>query len=77
MTPIVPLVHPLNGVEITPFTLPLLLHVPANDAALGTNPSASSQVILTIGQVITAGPVPDTLTEQACVIVFPQTSVPE
>ena len=57
-------VHPLNGVVTVPLILPLLPQAPVNDAAAGTNPGASSQPIVTIGHVTTAGPDPVTLTVQ-------------
>ena len=57
-------VHPLNGVVTVPVVLALFQHEPVNDAAAGTNPGASSQPIVTIGHVTTAGPAPVTLTVQ-------------
>ena len=72
-----PVEHPLNGVCTVPLKLPMLLHAPSNVAATAVNPGASSQVMLTTGQVIVAGPAPVTLTVQVWLIVLPHTSVPE
>ena len=65
ITVIVPAPQPLYGVWIVPFILPLLPQAPENVAAPGTNVAASSQSMLTTGQVTVASPAPDTFTVQS------------